>query len=176
MGDAPAVVLNNKVYVDAVNRLLPNNTTICIYDISGDSWETIQCATFQHALTAYNNQLVLVGGNYHSTRTCTNELWVLQNEERKWTQPLPPMLTKRYAASAAGVGSHLAVAGGNESPPIDTVEIFDGQEWRVAQSLPKPSCHMKSVLQGDTWYLMGGNKHGQEILCQIEGSDSHHCL
>ena len=165
MGDPQAVVLNNKVYVDAVNRLVANNTTICIYDISGDSWETIQCATFQHALTAYNNQLVLVGGCDHSTRTCTNELSVLQNDGQKWTQPFPPMLTKRYDASAIGIGSHLAVAGGYgyEFLPLDTVEIYDGHTWKVAQSLPKPSSHMKSVLQRDIWYLMGGDKHGKEV-------------
>ena len=47
--------------------------------------------------------------------------------------------------------------------PLDMVEIFDSQEWRVAESLPKPSYRMKSVLQGDTWYLMGGKEQGREV-------------
>ena len=174
MQDAQAVVLNNKVYVSPAEILEPTgrmgfaSNVICIYDVSGNSWKEIKSATSQHALTVYNKQVVLVGGCDHSTHTCTNELRVLQNDEENWTKPLPPMPTKRYNASAVGTESLLAVAGGQEPigfypPPIDTVEIYDGLEWTVAESLPKPSYRMKSVLQGDTWYLMGGKQQGREI-------------
>ena len=174
MQDAQAVVLNNKVYVSPADRLDPTgmmdfeSNIVCIYDVSGNSWKEIKSATSQHALIVYNNQLVLVGGKDHSTHTCTNELWVLQDEELGWTQPLPPMPTKRFNTSAIGTGKHLAVAGGQEPvgfhpPPIDTVEIYDGQEWKAAESLPKPSYRMKSVLQGDMWYLMGGKEQGRDI-------------
>ena len=174
MQDAQAVVLNNKVYVSPADILEPTgmmsfaSNVICIYDVSGNSWKEIKSATSQHALAVYNNQLVLVGGSDHSTHTCTNELRVLQNDEENWTKPLPPMPTKRFNASAIGSGRHLAVAGGKEPigfypPPIDTVEIYDGYEWTVAKSLPKPSYRMKSVLQGDTWYLMGGKEQGREV-------------
>ena len=78
------------------------------------------------------------------------------------------MLTKRCNASAVGIRSHLVVAGGNEPGrfsvlPLDTVEIYDGHGWTVAESLPKPSYCMKSVLQGDAWYLMGGKEQGREV-------------
>ena len=170
--DAQAVVLNNKVFVSASDRLDPSgrcglgtNNTVCVYDISGDSWDKIQCPTYQHAVTVYNNQLALIGGIYHSTKACTNKLWVLQEE---WTQSLPPMPTKRCNASAVSIGNHLVVAGGHEPGrfsviPLDTVEICDGHGWTVAESLPKPSYCMKSVLQGDTWYLMGGKEQGREV-------------
>ena len=174
MQDAQAVVLNNKVYVSPADRLDPTgmmgfeSNIICIYDVSGNSWKEIKSATSQHALAVYNKQLVLVGGKDHSTHTCTNELRVLQDEELGWTQPLPPMPTERCNASAAGIGRHLAVAGGQKPvgfhpPPIDTVEIYDGQEWKAAKSLPKPSYRMKSVLQGDTWYLIGGKEQGRDV-------------
>ena len=142
---------------------------ICIYDVSGNSWKEIHSTTSQRALAVYNKQVVLIGGN-HSTHIRTNELRVLQNDEEKRTQLLPPMPTKRSNASAIAIGSHLAVVGGHEPVrhhpyrvPLDTVEIYDGQEWKVAESLPKPSCGMKSVLQGDTWYLMGGKEQGREL-------------
>ena len=173
--DAQAVVLNNKVYVSPADRLDPTgmgfeSNIICIYDVSGNSWKEIQSTTSQHALAVYNKQLVLVGGKDHSTHTCTNEIRILHNEEEEWTQLLPPMPTKRCNASAVGIGSYLAVAGGHgpvrhHPIPLDTVEIFDSQEWRVAESLPKPSYRMKSVLQDNTWYLMGGKEQGREVYC-----------
>ena len=114
---------------------------------------------------AYNNQLALVGGIYHSSHALTNELWVLQGE---WTHPLPPMPTKQCNASAISIGSHLAVAGGHGlvrhyCPPFDMVEIYDGHEWTAAESSSKPSYCMKSVHKGDTWYLMSGKEQGQEV-------------
>ena len=167
--DSQAVVLNNKVYVSASDRLDPSGRcglgTNSVCDISGDSWDKIQCPTYQHAITVYNNQLVLVGEIYHSTKACTNKLWVLQEE---WTQSLPPMLSKRCNASAVGIGSHRAVAGGNEPGrfsvlPLDMVEIYDSHGWTVAESLQKPSYCMNLVLQGDMWYLMGGKEQGREV-------------
>ena len=174
MRDAQAVVLNNKVYVSPTDVLDPTgmmgfaSNIICIYDVSGNSWKEIKSATSQHALAVYNKQVVLIGGYNHSTEDCTNELQVLQNGDLKWTKPLPPMPTKRINASAVGTGNHLAVAGGKKPvgfypPPINTVEIYDGQGWKAAESLPKPSYRMKSVLQGDTWYLMGGKEQGREV-------------
>ena len=175
MRDAQAVVLNNKVYVTPADIVIPsakcglgNSNIICIYDVSGNSWKQIRSTTSKHALTVYEKQVVLIGGNDPSTYVCTNELRVLQNDEEKWTQRLPPMPTKRSNASAIAIGSHLAVVGGHGPVrhypiPLDMVEIYDGQEWKVAESLPKPSYHMKSVLQGDTWYLMGGKEQGREV-------------
>ena len=176
MRDAQAVVLNNKVYVSPAEILDPTgmmgfeSNKICIYDVSGNSWKEIHSTTSQHALAVYNKQVVLIGGNDHSTHICTNELRVLQNDEEKRTQLLPPMPTKRSNASAIGIGSHLAVAGGHEPArhypiPLKTVEIYDGQQWKAAEFLPKPSYYMKSVLQGDTWYLMGGEKQDREVYC-----------
>ena len=56
--DTQAVVLNNKVFVSASDRLDPSgrcclstNNTVCVYDISGDLWDKIQCPTYQHAVT-----------------------------------------------------------------------------------------------------------------------------
>ena len=169
--DAQAVVLNNKVYVSAADitdgMMGFASNIVFIYDVRGNSWKKTKSATYQHALAVYNKKLVLVGGIHHTPPALTNELWVLQED---WSQPLPPMPTKRCNASAVGTGSHLAVAGGNEPGPnfhpsrvFDMVEIYDGQEWKVTKSLPKPSYRMKSVLQGDTWYLMGGEEQGREV-------------
>ena len=71
MCDAQAVVLNNKVYVTSTPGI--NNYT---YDLTTDTWETLQSPTRSSALTTYHNKLLLVGGEEASTRQTTNQLWV----------------------------------------------------------------------------------------------------
>ena len=98
--------------------------------------------------TTYHSQLVLVGGRDSNTREATNQLWVL-DEQYHWTQPLPPMTTKCYKASAISVGDHLIVAGGqdgNHACPLDEVEMYDGHQWRKVQSPPRACTWMKSIL------------------------------
>lgn len=94
----------------------------------------------------------------------TNQLWVL-DEQHHWTQPLPPMAIKRLQASAVSVGDHLIVAGGQGVGPLDAVEVYDGHQWREAQSLPIAQSWMKSVLHEGKWYLDGGAQAEED--CKI---------
>ena len=59
-----------------------------------DTWETLQRPTYYSALTTYHNKLLLVGGMEASTGQTTNQLWVFEEGEQTWTQPLPPMPTR----------------------------------------------------------------------------------
>ena len=62
-----------------------------------------------------------VPGNY-------NFLWVYEGEQT-WTQPLPPMPTRRCAASAVVYQEYIIVAGGLHDLTdrhLDTVEVFNG--------------------------------------------------
>ena len=100
MHGAQAVVLNNRVYVGG--GYTGNNTTeanIYVYDPTMDTWETLQSPTRRSALTTYHNKLLLVGGLATSTGQETNQLWVFEEGEQTWTQPLPPMSTRRRHAS-----------------------------------------------------------------------------
>ena len=164
MRDAQAVVLRGKVYVGGGNIFPRSGALSClpsgllIYDLAKGLWDTLRTPTKSYGLTTYRSQLVLVGGKDPTNLGCvTNWLWVL-DEEHHWTQPLPPMPTKHCGASAVGVGDHLIVAGGlnDDLDPVDTVQIYDGHEWRMAQSLPKACYFMKSVLCKGNWYLAGG--------------------
>ena len=94
----------------------------------------------------------------------TNQLWVL-DEAHHWTQPLPPMTIKRFQASAVSVGDHLIVAGGQGVGPLDAVEVYDGHQWRKAQSLPRAGSSMKSALHEGKWYLDGGAQAEED--CKI---------
>ena len=161
MYGAQAVVLNNKVYVGG--GYTGDDTTssnIYTYDPTMDTWETLQSPTRYSALTTYHNKLLLVGGvEDYSTGQTTNQLWVFEEGERTWTQPLPPMPTRRYGASAVSTQDHFIVAGGQNDNcgPLNTVEVFDGQQWVTADPLPKSCSFMNSTSHDGHYYLMGGN-------------------
>ena len=79
------------------------------------------------ALTTYHNKLLLVGGREASTGQTTNQLWVFEEGEQTWNQPLPPMPTRRNGASAVSTQDHLIIVGGHSSGRmLNTVEVFDG--------------------------------------------------
>ena len=108
------------------------------------------------ALTTYHNKLLLVGGREASTGQTTNQLWVFEEGEQTWTQPLPPMPTRRWGASAVNIQDHLIVAGGYNRGNLNTVEVFDGQQWETADQLPVSCCNMKSASHDGHYYLMDG--------------------
>ena len=162
-----AVVLENKVYIGGGSMSTGPSSILLIYNFIEDSWGMLDTPTQWHALTSYNSQLVLVGGMDPNTGTATNQLWVL-DEQHEWTQPLPPMTTERYQASAVNVGGHIIVAGGQGGShvgPLDEVEVYDGHQWREAQSLPIAQSWMKSVLHEGKWYLDGGAQAEED--CKI---------
>ena len=158
MSDAQAVVLGDKVYVGGGDSTYDiSQAVLLIYDCHDDSWKTLDTPTVNYALTTYNSQLVLVGGRDPNSKHVTNQLWAL-DEQWHWTQSLPPMTTKRSRASAVSINHYLIVAGGldDDLGPLDVVEVYDGQYWRKAQSIPKASFSMKSCLLKGIWYLAGG--------------------
>ena len=129
MDDVQAVVVESKVYIGG--NVYPGSLSrLLVYDISKKLWDILDTPTYLYALTTYHSQLVLVGGINPDGRA-TSQLWVL-DEQHKWIQPLPPMTTKRYQASAVSVGVHLIVAGGcsDGGDALDEVVIYDGHQWR----------------------------------------------
>ena len=162
-------MLNNKVYVGGgfTGRDDAIEATLCIYSPTADTWATLPSPTKLSALATYNSQLVLVGGRIASTDGTTNQLWVLQEDERIWRQPLPAMPTARRAASAISHHNHLIVAGGLDSHHRDmnVVEVYDGGQWTKTDSLPKCCSFMKTTIHNGNYYLMGGTNQGQSVFC-----------
>jgi len=164
MYHAQAVVLNNKVYVGG-GFTRDTSSNIYTYDPTIDTWETLQSPTRYSALTTYHNKLLLAGGEEASTGQTTNQLWVFEGGEQTWTQPLPPMTTRRCGASAVSTQDHLMVAGGqNNCRDLNTVEVFDGQQWVTADPLPKSCGYMKSTSHDGHYYLMGGSCQGTSVF------------
>ena len=158
MSDAQAVLLNNKLYIGGGDTEQDDPTSICVYDFTNDLWHVLKSPSSCSALTTYQGRLVLIGGWDASTGRYTNQLWVLQCDEKTWTQPLPPMSTPRCWASALSINQYIFVAGGidEDYSSLDIVEVYDGQQWSRAQSLPGAGCRLKSALYNGHWYLIGG--------------------
>ena len=163
MYNAQAVVLENKTYIGGGDMYPGSSSRLLAYDFTKDLWDTLKTPTQWFALTTYHSQLVLVGGRDPNTWEAISQVWVL--DECHWIQPLPPMTTERYYASAASVGDHLIVAGGRGSDrsPLATVEMYDGHQWRQVQSLPRACPSMKSTVLEGNWYLANGTRQGSEI-------------
>ena len=167
MYDAQAVVLNNKVYVGG--GCTGDNTAaanIYTYDPTTDTWETLQSPTRYSALTTYHNKLLLVGGEETFTGQITNQLWVFEEGEQTWTQPLSPMPTSRWKVSAVSYQDYLIVVGGRNyfNRPLNTVEVFDGHQWVTADPLPERCCSLKSTSHDGHYYLMGGDCQGTSVF------------
>ena len=161
-------MLKNKVYFGGgLTGDDATATTLCIYTPKADTWATLPSPTKCSALATYNSQLVLVGGMAASTDETTNQLWVLQEDERTWRQPLPAMPTARRAASAISHHNHLIVAGGRDSNhrETDVVEVYDGCQWTKTDPLPKCCSYMKTTIHNGNYYLMGGSNQGQSVFC-----------
>ena len=165
--NAQAVVLGNKVYIGGGIMHSGSSSRLLVYDYTKDSWDILNTHTQWYALTIYHSQLVMVGGADPDTLEATNQLWVL-DEQCRWTQPLPPMTIERYQASAVSANDYLIVAGGcdgSNDGHLDTVEVYNGHQWMMAQSLPRACSWMKTTLHEGNWYLAGGMGQGSEVYC-----------
>ena len=180
MFDARAVVLNTKVYVGGgCFRTPKGEENIYAYNPITDTWEMFQGPIRYSALAINQNKLLLVGGLKRST--VTNHLWVYEGEQT-WTQPLPPMPTRRSGASAVVYQDYLIVAGGldDTDKQLDTVEVFNGLQWSTTDPLPYGSWFMKATVHDGYYYLMGGNEQSSVFYASLQelimkSTYLHHC-
>ena len=100
---------------------------------------------------------MLIGGEEVTTGNDTNKLFSLQ-DDGTWSEELPPMPTPRLSPTAVSTDHHILVADGAE------VEVFDGNKWSRAQSLPVRLSLLgaTSTLFNGEWYLM--TRFGQGAL------------
>lgn len=140
-----------------------DDARLYVYTPTADTWDTpIDTPVYLFGLVVYRSQLVLVGGRERKCKTnnnITNNLLTLNGEDG-WqeTLHLSPMKTKRYSVCATSFLDYLLVAGGCiwHQGSVNTVEVFDGNHWLFARSLPKKYDCLKSVILDHCWYLMGG--------------------
>ena len=134
---------------------------VMVYDTTSQSWSTLPPYIFYFfAMTAINNQLLLVGG-YKPDQVC-KLLGVWEGGHEEWTHPYPEMPTARASCSAVVYNGWLAVAGGwadmSSHGRLSCFEVLniDSKQWYTGPSTPTPWSHMKTTMIGGLAYFMGG--------------------
>ena len=142
-------------------RSTDNNHIVMTYDISTGKWATLppyRASAF--AMTAINNQLVLVGGDERGGgRSKVVGVWDADNKQ--WTHPYPEMHTARELCSAVVHNEWLVVAGGwsASNSRLSSVEVMNTniKQWYAGPPTPMPRSSMKTATVGDECYFMGGS-------------------
>ena len=157
-----SVVVEGIVYVGGgyAGHGSDNNYIVMTYDISTGKWATLPpYRVWGFAITAINNQLVLVGGREHDDgRSKVVGVWDAGNQQ--WTQPYPEMHTARSSCSAVVYRDWLVVVGGVsiDSVDVSSVEVMNtnSKQWYAGPPTPEPWSLMRTAVVGDMCYFMGG--------------------
>ena len=154
-------------------------------------WSELPIYAYQSfAMTAHNGHLVLIGGWDPDNKRSTNE--VARLGSGAWIKDSYPHLQiARYAATAVCYNERIVVIAGitgmcdsgrsqNQQDSATSVEKLNrtssvevlhlnANKWYVAESsLPIARSSMKSALNGDILYLMGG-------IDQVDAKKDHPC-
>ena len=160
-GYAQSVVVEGTVYVGGGFAGLgsDNNYIVMTYDISTGKWATLPpYRARDFAMTAINNQLVLVGGDEHGS--ASKVVGVLDADNKQWTHPYPEMQVTHSYCSAVVHNEWLVVAGGRQSGgKLLSVEVMNtnSKQWYAGPPTPIPWESMKTATVGDECYFMGGS-------------------
>ena len=149
------------MYVGGGSADKHNDYIVMTYDISTGKWATLPPYRARgFAMTAINNQLVLVGGRepWHGHKS--KVVGVLDADNKQWTHPYPEMHTARWICSAVVHNEWLAVAGGMSASGemLSSVEVMNinSKQWYAGPPTPIPWSFMKTATVGDECYFMGG--------------------
>ena len=171
-GYIQSVVVQGRVYVGGGHAA--RKYDVMEYNTSSAKWaELPQYQAWNFGMTAFNNQLVLVGG--WAPERYSKVLGVWGTDSREWTHPYPEMPTARSSCSAVVYKEWLIVAGGLSSAEIvSSVEVMntDTKQWHTGQSTPTSWHSMRTAIVGDMCYFMGG----YTSIAGYRGTDSVYCV
>jgi hypothetical protein len=158
------------------------------YNIAKDTWKTLpDTPTVLFGMCYFQDSLVIVGGLHEDG--VTDKVYRLKEEKGLcgWEEFLPPMQTKRFAASTFPVKSILIACGGGEwigtiqdAKPFSSVEVYrhETKTWSYAEYLPKSAAAMSSTINGKTCYMLryaddGDNVDGPIYTAEIPSTDGN---
>ena len=146
---------------------LASYTGMYIYSPATDEWsDKIDIPVNYCTPITYRSKLVLVGGRRKNTASVTNKLFTMISLGQ-WRETIPPMSEERYHVTAVEYKGNILVAGGYNTTHhfSNTVEVYNGLHWTLAQCLPKEcsSIHINSTVYNGQWYLMKTQIKGSSV-------------
>ena len=172
-----AVVLKGRVYVGGGNVLIRGQSTIVTcYDIEHNQWTALtRYHSRYYAMTAVNEELVLIGGQNPTTAQTTRTIGVWDEGTQRWVYHLrnfPPLPTACDASTAVVHDKKwLIVAGGRDDAYLilSKVYILDlhCHQWYSGAPLPQPAHKMTAAVIGSTLVLLGGAGADNEFLNKV---------
>jgi len=131
------------------------------YDPAVDKWKpgpNLPVQVHHAAGATYHGELVVIGGwtpdGTNLTATTSDRVFALRNGQ--WTE-LAHLTHARAAAAAAVVGDKLVVVGGQAGGAlVAPTEVFDGNSWHDAATMPTLREHLAAASDGRFVYVVGG--------------------
>ena len=141
IANASCVIIGRIIYLAGGAECEDERSGIVqVYNIDTGKWSTLPPAPqYWNEAIAINNNLVLIGGYEASTGKTTNMVSTWLVEEEKWTQTIPPMITRRARPGVLLLKKFLFVFGGldEDSLPLDSFEVLDIEknQWSSGRGL-----------------------------------------
>ena len=154
LSEAQAVLINGKVYAGR------KTSTIWVYDTVKSRWSKHHDAPVtNYAIASYKGKLVLVGGTSGTTMNSRVHVW--EAEEDRWNgDDIPQLNDARDVAVAVEYKHYLIVCGGRRKGFLQTtsssktVEVYDGQSWHYAASMPQDGAFLQATVSGGYLYVL----------------------
>jgi non-specific serine/threonine protein kinase len=109
-------------------------------------------------VVTYKDEIVVIGGwtpRGGDPSAVTSDR-VLALRDGSWVE-LPSLNRPRAAGAATVVGDRIVVVGGQDRGRlVESSEVFDGERWRFAASIPTPREHLATASDGEFVYAVGG--------------------
>ena len=155
-----SVQIQGTLYVGGGKAVGDNNKYIVMtYDISAGKWATLPPYNTRYfAMTAIDNNLVLVGGNRRDGAS-SKMLGMWSEDSKQWTHPYPDMTTPRFSCSAVVYKKYLVVAGGEGiGGRLSSIEVMNTntKRWYAGPPTPIAWSEMKTAIADNMCLFMGG--------------------
>ena len=162
-GYLQSVVVQRTMYVGGgSSNFSANDYIVMEYDIDSGKWDKLaRYTTRWFAMTAINNQLVLIGGT-QSDHSDSRLLGLWRTDSKKWIHPYPDMPTACDSPSVVTYKEWMVVVGGRSgiSNYLSSFNVMNttSKQWHTVSTAPAPIAmtYMWTAVVGDICYFMGG--------------------
>eukprot|EP00401_Gymnodinium_catenatum_P041665 CAMPEP_0117514142 /NCGR_PEP_ID=MMETSP0784-20121206/29918_1 /TAXON_ID=39447 /ORGANISM="" /LENGTH=407 /DNA_ID=CAMNT_0005309931 /DNA_START=161 /DNA_END=1380 /DNA_ORIENTATION=- len=153
-------------------------TIVEMYDAMTDAWKRAPCLLTPRrgvSIAVWGRFIYAIGGS--DGNEVLDSVECFDSQRRRSWRPLPPMLGRRRAASAAAVRGRICVVGGTDGlgpghPCIPSAECFDLERcvWEALQPMPSARCGLAAVAVDGLIFAFGGSD-GESATDKVEVLD-----